>query len=138
MKILIDTNIIIDILQKREPFFTYSFLAIQKAISDEIECLLSASAATDIYYIMKKALGSDNKARDELMYLSMMVNFTDVLGSDIQAALLSPLSDFEDAVVDAIAARTGASYILTRNHKDFDRSNVPAITPKEFLDLTEV
>lgn len=138
MKILIDTNIIIDILQKREPFFTYSFLAIQKAISDEIECLLSASAATDIYYIMKKALGSDNKARDELMYLSMMVSFTDVLGSDIQAALLSPLSDFEDAVVDAIAARTGASYILTRNHKDFDRSNVPAITPKEFLDLTEV
>ena len=138
MKILIDTNIIIDILQKREPFFTYSFLAVQKAISDEIECLLSASAATDIYYIMKRVLGSNNKARDELMYLSMMVNFTDALGSDIQTALLSPLSDFEDAVVDTIAARTGVSYILTRNVKDFDKSNVPAITPKEFLDLTGV
>ena len=138
MKILIDTNIIIDILQKREPFFTYSFLAVQKAISDEIECLLSASAATDIYYIMKRVLGSNNKARDELMYLSMMVNFTDALGSDIQTALLSPLSDFEDAVVDTIAARTGASYILTRNVKDYSNSNVPAITPKEFLDLTEV
>ena len=135
MKIIIDTNIIIDILQKREPFFTYSFLAIQKAISNETECLLSASAATDIYYIMKKALGSDNKARDELMYLSMMVSFIDVLGSDIQAALTSPLSDFEDAVVDAIASRTGASYILTRNVKDYSNSNVPAITPREFLDL---
>ena len=138
MKILIDTNIIIDILQKREPFFTYSFLAVQKAISDEIECLLSASAATDIYYIMKRVLGSNNKARDELMYLSMMVNFTEVLGSDIQTALTSPLSNFEDAVVDTIAARTGVSYILTRNVKDFDKSNVPAITPKEFLDLTGV
>ena len=138
MKIVIDTNIIIDILQKREPFFADSFLAVQKAISNEIVCLLSASAATDIYYIMKRVLGSNSKARNELIYLSMMVNFTDVLESDIQAALTSPLSDFEDAVVDAIASRTGASYILTRNHKDFDRSNVPAITPKEFLDLTEV
>ena len=135
MKIIIDTNIIIDILQKREPFFTYSFLAIQKAISDEIECLLSASAATDIYYIMKRVLGSNSKARNELMYLSMMVSFIDVLGSDIQAALTSPLSDFEDAVVDAIASRTGASYILTRNVKDYSNSNVPAITPREFLDL---
>ena len=65
----------------------------------------------------------------------MMVNFTDVLESDIQAALTSPLSDFEDAVVDTIAARTGASYILTRNVKDYSNSNVPAITPREFLDL---
>lgn len=135
MKIVIDTNIIIDILQKREPFFADSFLAVQKAISNEIVCLLSASAATDIYYIMKRVLGSNSKARNELMYLSMMVSFIDVLGSDIQAALTSPLSDFEDAVVDAIASRTGASYILTRNVKDYSNSNVPAITPREFLDL---
>ena len=135
MKIVIDTNIIIDILQKRDPFFADSFLAVQKAISNEIACLLSASAATDIYYIMKRVLGSNSKARNELMYLSMMVNFTDVLGSDIQAALISPLSDFEDAVVDTMAARTGASYILTRNDKDYSNSNVPAITPREFLDL---
>ena len=63
MKILVDTNVILDILQKREPFFTDSYQALHKAIEADAECLLSASAVTDIFYILRKALQSPQMAK---------------------------------------------------------------------------
>lgn len=105
MKILVDTNIILDIFQKREPFFADSY----------------------------QALHSTQKAKNRIEQLSQIVTFADVQGVDIHTALMRPMSDFEDAVVDAVAERSGASHILTRNTKDFADSKVPAITPTEFL-----
>ena len=52
MRILIDTNVILDILQKREPFFADSYRALRKAIESDVECLISATAATDIFYML--------------------------------------------------------------------------------------
>ena len=133
MKILIDTNVILDIIQKREPFFADSYQALRKAIESNTECLISASAATDIFYMLRKAFQSPQKAKERIEQLSWIVTFADVQGSDIHAALSRSMPDFEDAVVDAVAERSGASYILTRNLKDFAGSSVPAITPSEFL-----
>ena len=58
MRILIDTNIVLDIIQKREPFFADSYQALRKAIEADAECLISASAATDIFYMLRKAFQS--------------------------------------------------------------------------------
>ena len=63
MRILIDTNVILDILQKREPFFADSYRALRKAIESDVECLISATAATDIFYMLRKAFGSAKQAR---------------------------------------------------------------------------
>lgn len=133
MKILVDTNVILDIFQKREPFFANSYQALRKVIESDAECLISASAATDIFYILRKALQSTQKAKNRIEQLSQIVTFADIQGVDIHTALMRPMSDFEDAVVDAVAERSGASHILTRNTKDFADSTVPAITPTEFL-----
>lgn len=132
MKILIDTNVILDVIQKREPFFADSYHALRKAIEANAECMISASAATDIFYILRKALQSAQQAKDRIEQLSQIVTFADVQGIDIHTALMHSMPDFEDAVVDAVAKRNGASYILTRNIKDFTGSAVPAITPIEF------
>ena len=134
MRILIDTNVILDILQKREPFFADSYRALRKAIESDAECLLSASAATDIFYMLRKALGSAQQAKEQIEQLAQLVSFADVQGMDIHTALMREMPDFEDAVVDAVAERNGASYILTRNIKDFADSVVPAILPADFLD----
>ena len=134
MRILIDTNVILDILQKREPFFADSYRALRKAIESDSECLLSASAATDIFYMLRKALGSAQQAKEQIEQLAQLVSFADVQGMDIHTALMREMPDFEDAVVDAVAERTGASYILTRNIKYFAGSVVPAILPVDFLD----
>ena len=134
MKILVDTNVILDILQKREPFFTDSYQALHKAIEADAECLLSASAVTDIFYILRKALQSPQMAKNRIEQLFQILTFADVQGVDIHTALMRSMPDFEDAVVDAVTERNGAAYILTRNIKDFAGSAVPAITPAEFLE----
>lgn len=133
MRILIDTNVILDIIQKREPLFTGSYQALRKAIETDVECLLSTSAATDIFYMLRKAFQSAQKAKERIEQLSQIVTFADVQSVDIHTSLMCSMPDFEDAVVDAVAERNGASYILTRNIKDFAGSSVPAITPTEFL-----
>ena len=133
MRILIDTNVILDIVQKREPFFADSYQALRKAIEADAECLISASAATDIFYMLRKALGSAQQAKEQIEQLAQLVSFADVQGMDIHTALMRAMPDFEDAVVDAVAERNGASYILTRNIKDFAGSVVPAILPADFL-----
>lgn len=133
MRILIDTNIILDIVQKQEPFFADSYQALRKAIETNVECLISASAATDIFYMLRRALQSSQKAKERIEQLSQIFAFADVQGADIQTALMRSMPDFEDAVVEAVAERSGASYILTRNIRDFAGSSVPAVTPAEFL-----
>ena len=75
MRILIDTNVILDILQKREPFFADSYRALRKAIESDAECLLSASAATDIFYMLRKALGSAQQAKEQIVQLAQLVSF---------------------------------------------------------------
>lgn len=133
MRVLIDTNVILDILQKREPFFTDSYRALRRALENDAECLISASAATDIFYVLRKSLGSAQQAKEHIDQLARVVSFADVQGMDIHTALMRAMPDFEDAVMDAVAERSGASYILTRNIKDFTGSVVPAILPADFL-----
>lgn len=133
MTILLDTNVILDILQKREPFFADSYKALRKAIEGEADCLISATAATDIFYVLRKALQSSEQAKGHIEQLSQLVTFADVQGVDIHTALMRSMPDFEDAVVDAVAERHGASYIVTRNIRDFAGSVVQAVTPTDFL-----
>lgn len=63
MKIGIDTNVILNIFQKREPFFTDSYQALRKAIEADAECVISASAVTDIFYMLRKFLKSTEQAK---------------------------------------------------------------------------
>lgn len=133
MTIVLDTNVILDILQKREPFFADSYKALRKALESESDCLISATAVTDIFYVLRKALQSSEKARVNIESLSQLVTFADVQGMDIHTALMRSMPDFEDAVVDAVAVRNGASYIVTRNIKAFAGSSVQAVTPTDFL-----
>lgn len=134
MRILVDTNIIIDIFTKREPWFEDSYNSLLRTLEDKNnECLFSAAAVTDVYYILHKALHSDSKAREIIERLSRLVTITDVRSIDIQSAINSAVADFEDAVVDSVAKRHGASCILTRNDRDYVNSSVPALTPTVYM-----
>ncbi|MBO4931639.1 MAG: PIN domain-containing protein [Clostridia bacterium] len=135
MKLLIDTNVILDILLKREPFFEDSYQAIRTAIDNNDECYISVTAATDIFYILRKALQSAEQAKEYLGSLARLAEFTDVLAVDALDALSSEVADYEDAVVEAVADRIGADYILTRNIKDYLSAKIPAVTPTELLNL---
>jgi len=132
MKVLIDTNVIIDILEHRESFDA-SYRVIQLGIQSKLETIMSAGAVTDVYYIISRSLGSAKKARAKIVALRTLVNICDTTAHDINTGLTLNITDFEDAVIAAIAKRERADYIVTRNEADFANSPVSAISPARFL-----
>lgn len=132
MTVLFDTNVILDSLLQRASFAEESSASVQNALDNGYRCLFSASSATDLFYILRKQTGSRKDAWEKMTLLSHIFEFASVTGSDIISALRSKMSDFEDAVVAAAAARYSAAYLVTRNIDDFRFSPVPAVTPEEF------
>ncbi len=132
MKVIIDLNVLLDVIQKRLPHYDASAKALSRVLKGEVDCVLPGHAVTTIYYVVAKY--ADRGRADEAV--DWMVDHFDVEASgkaDFVRARSLSVTDFEDAVVAALAERTGCDYIVTRNVTDFADSPVPAITPLEFL-----
>lgn len=132
MKILLDTNVILDVLLDREPFKEDSLNAMKKAINEGHILYISASAVTDIFYILKKANGK-TKAINYLKNLLSILNVAVVNENCILNALNSKINDYEDAVVDETAVYSSIDLILTRNIKDFKEAKTIVMTPSDYL-----
>lgn len=133
MVVLIDTNVIIDFLITREPFFEASFKVMEKCASGELNGYIAFHSVPNLWYILRKI--PEEKRREWLIdicgFLKVVgVNHTEV----IKAIKLTNFKDFEDCLQDRCAKSVEASYIITRNVEDFNGSEVPAILPEEFLD----
>ena len=133
MKILLDTNVILDIVEKREPYFSDSYQVFLKSAAREFDAIIGANSITDIYYITRKNCKDSVQALSFIIDMLKVVTSVDTKAVDIQEAIKLNFSDFEDAVIAATASREGAGYIITRNTSDFTKSPVPAITPTDFL-----
>jgi len=132
MKVLIDTNVIIDYLADREPFADQAEKIIELCESGELTGLLTASAATDVYYILRKQEGHA-KTLEYLRTLFSVLDIVEVSKNDLLRAMELDMPDFEDALVSQCAKRAKAEQIVTRNSQDFLRSAVPPISPEELL-----
>ncbi|MCR4655564.1 MAG: PIN domain-containing protein [Lachnospiraceae bacterium] len=132
MKLLIDGNILLDVLQKREPHYEDSAKVLKMCETDLAEGVVSALTFANLVYVMRKELDAE-KINEVLKKLSLIFSFEDLTGSDISTAAQMQWDDYEDAVQAATAKRIHADYIITRNVKDFMRSEVIAFTPSEFL-----
>ena len=137
MKVLIDTNIVIDILEQREPFFEASYRVMQLGLEGQFEAYISASAVTDVYYIINQSLRDSVKAREKIFALTTLMAIYSTTPDDIRNALAIFVNDFEDAVMAATAKREKTDYIITRNSSDFANSPIPAISPSDFLSKYE-
>ena len=104
------------------------------AVSDQdIEGIITAKSITDIYYLMRKNLHSESAARKILDKLFILFNVEDTYSVDCHGAIASPVTDYEDAVMVQTAKHIGADCIVTRNTKDYKRSEVPFLSPQELL-----
>lgn len=137
MKAIIDTCIIVDVLQKREKFFEDSYSVFIAVANQLFEGVICASAVTDIYYIMHRHFHDDSQTRKTLETLFKLFSVADTTGYDCKKALISQISDYEDAVMIETAARIKADCIVTRNEKDYRNSDITVYTPKEFLEAFE-
>ncbi len=132
MKILIDTNVILDIALEREPFADHAALLFKTAYKKSIQMFMTATTVTDLYYICRKAKGKETA----LSFIEDLIQFVDIVSVDkntIIKALRSEITDFEDAVQVCSANRVGITIIITRNEKDFIMSGLNIQNPESFL-----
>lgn len=132
MKLLIDANIILEVLQKREPFFYDSSVIWKLCETEQAKGYVSALTFANIVYVMRKEL-SPEKIAEILRALNLIFTFTELSTADIFHAAEMKWDDFEDAVQSTIAERIHAEYIITRNIRDFRISKVMALTPGELI-----
>lgn len=133
MKIMCDTNIIIDVLLEREPFVENSYKVLSLCEEHRIDGFVSASSVTDIYYLVRKYTHSTDLAYKAVGKLLEIVKVCSVTNNDVLTAFQIRARDFEDCLVATCAKSNRCDYIITRNKKDFEEFNVPALTPTEFL-----
>ncbi|MCD8231811.1 MAG: PIN domain-containing protein [Clostridiales bacterium] len=137
MKALIDTCVVIDFLQRREPFDKDAVQIMRLAAMNQFTGCITAKSATDIYYLNHRATHSDKESRTKLNQLLAIIGLLDTSAEDIFHAISSDTSDFEDAVMIETAYRSGMDCIVTRNQKDYEKSPVTVYSPAEFLRLLE-
>ena len=136
MKILVDTNVILDFFLLREPRQEAVKELFELVYQEKIEAFTTASSVTDIYYITAKRLGG-NQAREVLNNLLNLLGIISVDGHDCLKALDLPISDFEDALVVTCASKADIGYIISTD-KNFLRTQTSlarVITVEDFLRL---
>ena len=131
MRILLDTCIVIDVLQHREPFWEDSYCVMLTIANRHVEGFLTAKSFTDLYYLTH----SDKETRKILSTLLIPLSLLDTAGIDCRRALSTEIRDYEDAVMIETAQRESIDCIVTRNQKDYAKSSVSVYTPEEFLGL---
>ena len=119
MKAVIDTCVIIDVLQNREPFAKDSQAVFLLCANRRYEGFITAKAATDIYYLTHRYTHSDKTSRKVLSDLCLLFTMLDTAAIDIQKAIPASTSDFEDAVMIETALRANVDCIVTRNTRDY-------------------
>jgi predicted nucleic acid-binding protein len=133
MTVLIDTNVILDYVLKREPFAADALTCLERLITGKAKVWLTASTITDIYYVTRRTLKDSAQAKAVIAKLLNAFQVAGVDKSDCIMALDNGVSDYEDALVSVCAKKVKAEYVITRNIKDFENSSVPAIAPSDFL-----
>ena len=133
MNVMIDTNVILDVMGKREPFFQHSASVLMLVALQKLSASITANTITDIYYLSKKFIPNREEIKRALLNLMDLLNVVEVSETDCMKAFDLSMNDYEDALLAQCAKRSKAAYIVTRNTKDFKDSPVEAITPDDFL-----
>lgn len=137
MRIMIDTNILLDVLIHRDTFFEASRAVLKLCEDRVIQGFVSASAITDLFYITRKALGS---VEDTYQVIGSVLNIVRVLAvtnDDVLRAFQTRARDFEDCLMATCAKSNQCDAIVTRNAKDFLNFGIQLYSPEELLLLLD-
>ena len=135
MKVLIDTNIMIDALTNRDGRSGFSATVIDLCAKQVIDGYVALHSISNMYYILRKQY-SDAERRTILKRYNEILKVAEV-GNDVVDTAINntAISDYEDALQYACAETVGADYIVTRNIKDYGKAEIRAISPEELIKL---
>ena len=129
---MIDANILLDVLAKREKFYKDSSLIWLMCETGKATGYVSALTVANIIYIMRKEL-DEEKIKDVLDKLFLVFKVADLTGDILSSSATLKWKDYEDAVQLVTARKVHADCIVTRNSKDYKDSKIPVLTPAEFV-----
>jgi predicted nucleic acid-binding protein len=131
-KVFVDTDIILDLLGNREPFYVHSANLFSTGDRNEIAIFVSSLTFANLNYILSKQFSTE-QARKTLLKFKTLVTVLAVTDKVIELALSSGFKDFEDAIQYFTATENNIKTLLTRNLKDYKSAEIPIMTAEQFL-----
>ena len=134
MKVLLDTNIVLDYLGANQGFTEEAEEVFDLATKRRDIKFVSSSAITDIIYVLKRAVKDTELVKNKYESFRKKISILSVTEKDIDVAFSRDWKDFEDAVQYTVAENNGVDCIITRNKKDFEEDKIPCYSPTEFIE----
>lgn len=131
-RLLVDTNIVIDLLSRREEFYQEAQELFTLADTKQVELYVSALTFANTHYLLSRYQSLED-ARKTLMKFKVLVKVAALDNKVVELVLVSDFKDFEDAIQYHTALQNEIEIIVTRNKKDFRKSKLPVLTAKEYL-----
>lgn len=131
-KLFLDTNVVIDLLGEREPFYDSAAKIATIADKGKIQLIVSALTYSTLYYILSR-FEDKEIVKEKIRKFKVIAETSDLTDKIINKGLSSKFSDFEDALQYYCAIKMDCDILITRNVKDFKESNIPVLTPDEYL-----
>lgn len=134
MILLLDTNVVIDYLGRKKPFFEDAEKIIAAGYFGDAQLWVPVQSLKDAFYVLSHYADS-HKIQDAILKLLEVVAPVDLAADDVTAAARSKWDDFEDCLIATCASKVAADYLVTRDSAGFTRSSVPPIAPSDWLAL---
>jgi predicted nucleic acid-binding protein len=132
MNLFLDTNVLIDLIDKREPFYNDIAIIASLAESKNLSLAVSSLSLVNTVYVVSRNI-EEKLVLDALKKFRIICNVSTIDEIVIDKSLISNFNDFEDAVQYFSALHHKSEIIITRNKKDFKNSEIPVMSPTEFL-----
>ncbi len=132
-KVFVDSDVILDVLEKREPFYSYSAQILSLGDEKKIKLFTTSLVFANVYYLLRRHLGK-TKARESLRKLRTIVDIIAPGGKEVDLSLNSEFADFEDALQYFTALGNKINLIVTRNVRDYKNSQISITTPQQFVE----
>jgi len=131
-RLFIDTNVMLDLLGEREPFYNSAAILATLADKGKVEIFVSALSFSTVFYILSK-YESTGKIIEKFRKFRVISKTADLTNKIIDKALTSDFTDFEDAMQYFSAIEKDCNLLISRNVKDFKMADIPVLTPDEYL-----
>lgn len=134
MVLLIDANVVLSYISKRQPGFAEAYKIMEKCSDDDVQGYIAFHTVSILWYALRKK--SQKERRSILLDVCELLTVTGASHQDVLDAIKKDdFLDFEDCLQEKCAIKIGAEYIVTENIRDFSRSQIPAILPADMIDI---
>ena len=134
-KVFLDTNVVVDLLGEREPYYDAAAKIATLADKGKIEVFVSALTYSTVYYLLSR-FENKTQVKEKIRKFKLIAQTSDLSDNIIDKGLSSNFNDFEDALQYYCALKMDCKIMITRNGKDFKESEIPVLSPDEYLKIS--